>query len=154
MSEKAETNSYLRARAENSTTTFRAGSALRLRLQKAAATLPSNRPRTAKSRRPTATRTATKQNDLSVSSGHFACKSFIILVPGGGVEPPRGCPRRILSPLRLPVPPSRRSSSLPQNAVLGTPAAPCRSVASSTIPARKTPHSAQQRDLSANGFPR
>lgn len=30
-----------------------------------------------------------------------------ILVPGGGVEPPRGCPRRILSPLRLPVPPSR-----------------------------------------------
>jgi hypothetical protein len=28
-------------------------------------------------------------------------------VPGGGVEPPRGCPRRILSPLRLPVPPSR-----------------------------------------------
>ncbi len=29
------------------------------------------------------------------------------LVPGGGVEPPRGCPRRILSPLRLPVPPSR-----------------------------------------------
>jgi hypothetical protein len=34
-------------------------------------------------------------------------KSFILLVPGGGVEPPRGCPRRILSPLRLPVPPSR-----------------------------------------------
>ena len=29
------------------------------------------------------------------------------MVPGGGVEPPRGCPRRILSPLRLPVPPSR-----------------------------------------------
>src|ERR1022692_2147490 len=30
------------------------------------------------------------------------------LVPGGGVEPPRGDkPRRILSPLRLPVPPSR-----------------------------------------------
>ena len=29
------------------------------------------------------------------------------LVPGGGVEPQRGCPRRILSPLRLPVPPSR-----------------------------------------------
>jgi hypothetical protein len=34
-------------------------------------------------------------------------KSLILLVPGGGVEPPRGCPRRILSPLRLPVPPSR-----------------------------------------------
>ena len=30
------------------------------------------------------------------------------LVPGGGVEPPRPCDRRILSPLRLPVPPSRR----------------------------------------------
>jgi hypothetical protein len=25
-------------------------------------------------------------------------KLLIILVPGGGVEPPRGCPRRILSP--------------------------------------------------------
>ena len=37
----------------------------------------------------------------------FSYKSFILLVPGGGVEPPRGCPRRILSPLRLPVPPSR-----------------------------------------------
>ena len=31
----------------------------------------------------------------------------IYLVPGGGVEPPRPCGRRILSPLRLPVPPSR-----------------------------------------------
>ena len=31
------------------------------------------------------------------------------LVPGGGVEPPRPEGRRILSPLRLPVPPSRRS---------------------------------------------
>ena len=30
-----------------------------------------------------------------------------ILVPGGGVEPPRAEARRILSPLRLPVPPSR-----------------------------------------------
>jgi hypothetical protein len=29
------------------------------------------------------------------------------LVPGGGVEPPRAEARRILSPLRLPVPPSR-----------------------------------------------
>ncbi len=59
-------------------------------------------------KKPTATRTATKQNCLSLSKGHFACKSLRILVPGGGVEPPRGCPRRILSPLRLPVPPSRR----------------------------------------------
>jgi hypothetical protein len=30
-----------------------------------------------------------------------------VLVPGGGVEPPRTEVRRILSPLRLPVPPSR-----------------------------------------------
>lgn len=30
-----------------------------------------------------------------------------IMVPGGGVEPPRPEGRRILSPLRLPVPPSR-----------------------------------------------
>ena len=29
------------------------------------------------------------------------------VVPGGGVEPPRAEARRILSPLRLPVPPSR-----------------------------------------------
>src|SRR5215813_11517947 len=30
-----------------------------------------------------------------------------VMVPGGGVEPPRPEGRRILSPLRLPVPPSR-----------------------------------------------
>jgi hypothetical protein len=38
-----------------------------------------------------------------------ACKfeSSFLLVPGGGVEPPRPEGRRILSPLRLPVPPSR-----------------------------------------------
>jgi hypothetical protein len=47
---------------------------------------------------------------LSFLRGQFRSKSFILLVPGGGVEPPRGCPRRILSPLRLPVPPSRRFS--------------------------------------------
>ena len=29
------------------------------------------------------------------------------MVPGGGIEPPWNCFRRILSPLRLPVPPSR-----------------------------------------------
>ena len=38
------------------------------------------------------------------------------LVPGGGVEPPRAEARRILSPLRLPVPPSRRRDCL--NALL------------------------------------
>ena len=31
----------------------------------------------------------------------------LFMVPGGGVEPPRAEARRILSPLRLPVPPSR-----------------------------------------------
>src|SRR5271166_1552320 len=31
----------------------------------------------------------------------------LVLVPGGGIEPPRAEARRILSPLRLPVPPSR-----------------------------------------------
>jgi hypothetical protein len=31
----------------------------------------------------------------------------VYLVPGGGIEPPRCFHRRILSPLRLPVPPSR-----------------------------------------------
>src|SRR3984885_8472534 len=40
------------------------------------------------------------------------CKPLILLVPEGGVEPPRGCPRRILSPLRLPVPPSRLGGAL------------------------------------------
>jgi hypothetical protein len=33
---------------------------------------------------------------------------MVRLVPGGGVEPRRPEGRRILSPLRLPVPPSRR----------------------------------------------
>ena len=33
------------------------------------------------------------------------------LVPGGGIEPPRAEARRILSPLRLPVPPSRLRNS-------------------------------------------
>ena len=32
-----------------------------------------------------------------------------LLVPGGGLEPPRPCGLRILSPLRLPVSPSGRS---------------------------------------------
>ena len=34
-------------------------------------------------------------------------RGLLRLVPGGGVEPPRPEGRRILSPLRLPVPPSR-----------------------------------------------
>ena len=35
------------------------------------------------------------------------------VVPGGGVEPPRPEGRRILSPLRLPVPPSRLYLQVP-----------------------------------------
>ncbi len=31
--------------------------------------------------------------------------SLILLVPGAGIEPARGYPRGILSPLRLPIPP-------------------------------------------------
>ena len=30
------------------------------------------------------------------------------MVPEGGLEPPRGCPRWILNPVRLPIPPLRR----------------------------------------------
>ena len=37
------------------------------------------------------------------------------LVPGGGVEPPRAEARRILSPLRLPVPPSRLQPNCVEN---------------------------------------
>ena len=48
----------------------------------------------------------------------FLYKSVVLLVPGGGVEPPRPCDRRILSPLRLPVPPSRRIELKRLNAVL------------------------------------
>jgi hypothetical protein len=44
---------------------------------------------------------------LSALEGPYCLELLVVLVPGGGVEPPRGCPRRILSPLRLPVPPSR-----------------------------------------------
>ncbi len=34
-------------------------------------------------------------------------KRLIYLVPGGGIEPPRCRQRGILSPVRLPIPPSR-----------------------------------------------
>ena len=33
----------------------------------------------------------------------------LVMVPGAGVEPARNCFRGILSPLRLPVPPSRHA---------------------------------------------
>jgi hypothetical protein len=39
---------------------------------------------------------------------HFKDARASLLVPGGGIEPPWCHHRRILSPLRLPIPPSRR----------------------------------------------
>jgi hypothetical protein len=41
------------------------------------------------------------------SPSRLMSSQWVGLVPGGGVEPPRPEGRRILSPLRLPVPPSR-----------------------------------------------
>ena len=66
--------------------------------------------------RTTAAKTATKQYWPLVFERPIQLKLFILLVPGGGVEPPRGCPRRILSPLRLPVPPSRLCRHLRRSA--------------------------------------
>ena len=37
---------------------------------------------------------------------YFSSKPFVFLVPRGGLEPPRPCGLRILSPLRLPISPS------------------------------------------------
>ena len=39
-------------------------------------------------------------------------ENFFILMPRAGVEPARGCPRGILSPLRLPIPPPGPESDL------------------------------------------
>jgi hypothetical protein len=41
-----------------------------------------------------------------VRGRHFSCKSFVLLVPGRGLEPLWDCGLRILSPLRLPISPS------------------------------------------------
>ena len=44
------------------------------------------------------------------SSSLVTCYSSLMLgepLPGGGIEPPRGRPPGILSPVRLPVPPPR-----------------------------------------------
>ena len=46
------------------------------------------------------------------------CLTGLGLVPGGGVEPPRPEGRRILSPLRLPVPPSRLTSQAAEKSSL------------------------------------
>ena len=44
--------------------------------------------------------TCIKKTNLDYSWFVFSC-----LVQVGGLEPPRGCPLRILSPVRLPIPP-------------------------------------------------
>ena len=46
-------------------------------------------------------------------------KYLILLVPGAGLEPARGEPRGILSPLRLPVPPPRHFSMFHNLSSLG-----------------------------------
>ena len=62
----------------------------------------------------TGTRTGTRAvwttKEPLVVRGSFLCKLFILIglsvVPRGGLEPPRPCGLRILSPLRLPISPS------------------------------------------------
>ena len=46
--------------------------------------------------------------EKTIKKGLHFCKPLISLVPGARLELARGCPRRILSPLRLPIPPSRQ----------------------------------------------
>jgi hypothetical protein len=55
---------------------------------------------------PTATRTATSEHYATEYVTNSDFKMLILLVPGGGLEPPRPCGLRILSPLRLPISPS------------------------------------------------
>jgi hypothetical protein len=42
-------------------------------------------------------------------NAYTGCKSLNRLVPEEGLEPSQCCHRRILSPLRLPIPPFRRA---------------------------------------------
>src|ERR1700744_288650 len=54
------------------------------------------------------------KNDFGLSAFErpFAL-NFSSMVPGGGLEPPRPCGLRILSPLRLPIPPSGQCGAHP-----------------------------------------
>jgi hypothetical protein len=45
---------------------------------------------------------------ITVSSRELAVEACADLVPGEGIEPSWCCHRGILSPVRLPIPPSRR----------------------------------------------
>ena len=55
--------------------------------------------------------------EKTIKKGLHFCKPLISLVPGARLELARGCPRRILSPLRLPIPPSRQTGQLRANSV-------------------------------------
>ncbi len=48
-------------------------------------------------------------------SFQFLEKTFYSEVLGAGLEPARGCPHRILSPVRLPIPPSEHFKVLPSS---------------------------------------
>src|SRR5574340_57123 len=49
--------------------------------------------------------------DLGVAGQTASTDWYLIsLVPGGGLEPPHCYQRRILNPLRLPIPPSRQGA--------------------------------------------
>src|SRR5664279_4077887 len=51
-----------------------------------------------------------KSPDFSGPFGLYRSLSEFLLVPGAGIEPAQPCGRGILSPLRLPVPPSGQSN--------------------------------------------
>jgi hypothetical protein len=42
------------------------------------------------------------QEAMQIARKRLEAESLRVLVPRAGLEPARGCPRRILSPLRLP----------------------------------------------------
>ena len=57
------------------------------------------------------------------------------VVPGAGIEPARCCQRGILSPVRLPIPPSRREPSEEGRIIhYGAPAEKCRASAGVPLP--------------------
>ena len=57
--------------------------------------------------------------EKTIKKGLHFCKPLISLVPGARLELARGCPRRILSPLRLPIPPSRQTDQLRAKCIAG-----------------------------------
>ena len=49
-----------------------------------------------------------KEREKAVLKRSLKRNKTAYMVPKAGLEPARSCPRRILSPLRLPIPPLRR----------------------------------------------